>query len=179
MAEPYAPQKTVYRRDAHRFVIAALFCFGAGLFAMFAWLVHPLFLLGCIPWLVLAYRMLRIGVFVSNDGVVVRNVLRSRRVPWSDVERFDWGTAWNGGGGSVLSFPVGCVYLRDGGCIRSTALNPPFELERGQSGAVPQALAGLNDELAHARAAGLTEAPTPPERPLGPTGPGPQLTLDA
>jgi hypothetical protein len=179
MLEPYVPRKPVYRRNAHRFVIAALFCVGAGLFAMFAWLVHPLFVLGCIPWLVLAYRMLRIGVFVSNDGVVVRNVLHSRRVRWSDVERFDWGTGWSlSQNGGVWSFPVGCVYLRSGGFVRALALNPPFELDRGHSGAVPLALAGLNDELARARAAGLTGARVP-EPPVGRTGPGPQLTLDA
>jgi hypothetical protein len=179
MAEPYVPRRPVYRRNEHRFVIAALFCFGAGLFAMFAWLVHPFFVLGCVPWLLLAYRMLSIGVFVSHDGVLVRNVLRSRRLAWSDVERFDWGDGWNlFPNVRVWSFPVGCVYLRSGGFVRAFALNPPFELDRGQDNAVPRALAGLNDELARARAAGQTDAPAP-ERPVGRTEPGQQLTLDA
>ena len=47
------------------------------------WYVHPVFALACVPGLLLAYRTLRIGVVVSSEGVLVRNVLRLRRVRWA------------------------------------------------------------------------------------------------
>jgi hypothetical protein len=113
---------------------------------MFAYLVHPAFAIGCLPWLVLAYRTFRIGIFPSSEGVLVRNVLRSRRLSWDAVERFDWGDWWG--------FPIGGIYLQTGEFVRAFALNPPFELTAGVDKAVPRALAGLNEELAHARAVG-------------------------
>jgi Bacterial PH domain len=129
--------------------------------------VHPLFALGCVPWLVLAYRTFRIGVYTSSDGVLVRNVLRSRRVPWGEIERFDWGT-WSG-------FPIGGVYLRDGRFVRAFALNPPFDTEHGADKTVRRALAALNDELARARTAGSSSR----EPSSDAAAPGTQqLTLD-
>jgi len=114
-------------------------------FLAFAEFVHPAFALGCIPWLMLAYLTFRIGIFPSSEGVLVRNVLRSRRIRWDEIERFDWGT-WSG-------FPIGGVYLRDGRFVRAFALNPPFELKRGVDKAVPGALAGA-ERRARTRAGG-------------------------
>jgi hypothetical protein len=38
-------------------------------------------------WVVASYRILRMGVYVSDQGVRVLGLLRSRTVPWSEVER--------------------------------------------------------------------------------------------
>ena len=38
-------------------------------------------------FIVLGYRNWRAGLFVSKDGVVVRNVASSRRIPMADVSR--------------------------------------------------------------------------------------------
>ncbi|GIG74075.1 hypothetical protein Pfl04_24790 [Planosporangium flavigriseum] len=38
-------------------------------------------------WVVASYRILRMGVYVSDHGVRVVGLLGSRTVPWSEVER--------------------------------------------------------------------------------------------
>jgi hypothetical protein len=38
-------------------------------------------------WVVASYRILRMGVYVSDQGVRVLGLLGSRTVPWSEVER--------------------------------------------------------------------------------------------
>lgn len=101
----------------------------------------------CLLWIVLAFRTLRIGVLPSRDGLVIRNVIRTRRVPWADIERFELGQ-WGG-------FPCGAARLVDGRSVTSFALNPPFELQAGQHPVVPRLLDELNQDLAAARAAGL------------------------
>jgi hypothetical protein len=98
---------------------------------------------GAVPFLWLAYRSFRVGVYASTEGVEVRNVFRSHRVPWDRIARFDWGT-WG-------SYAIGGAYLNDGTFIRAIALNPPWEVTRGQNPAVPNALRGLNEELQRAR----------------------------
>jgi hypothetical protein len=35
----------------------------------------------------------RSGVYLTPSGIVVRNVFRTRRVPWDDVDRADFGAA--------------------------------------------------------------------------------------
>jgi hypothetical protein len=167
MAELHKSERHVYRRNAHRITIALLWLVPAAFFALLAAAVQPAFALGCIPWLLLAYRTYRIGVFTSPDDVLVRNVMRSRRIAWSVVERFDWGT-WSG-------FPIGGVYLHDGHFVRAFALNPPFDVKQGADKTVRRALAGLNEELERARAAGTTSAEPLPEAPA--TGKQ-QLSLD-
>jgi hypothetical protein len=115
---------------------------------------------------VLAYLTLRVGVFPSSNGVLVRNVLGSRRIDWDEIDRFDWGR-WR-------KHDTGGVYLKDGEFVRAFALSPPFELKRGTDRAVPRALAGLNHELDRARSS------APPAPPLEPSPPGAhQLRLDA
>jgi hypothetical protein len=145
-----APGRRIYRRHEHRFVLAVLELMVASVF------VAPLLGAGpdhvgpgdavalallAAPWLVLAWRTLRLGVIVRPEGIVVRNVLHTRRVPWADIERFALGT-WRGPGG----FACGVARLRDGGRVTLTALNPPL----GDLGAVPRLLDGLNDELERA-----------------------------
>lgn len=53
------------------------------------------------------YRALRAGLFVSADGILVRNVFRTFSVRWPDVQRFELARLW-------LSPMVGYVVLRDG-----------------------------------------------------------------
>ncbi len=108
----------------------------------------------CLPWIVLALRTLRIGVLPGRDGLVIRNVMRTRRVPWADVERFELGD-WGG-------FPCGVARLADGGKVVISALNPPFEFQKGQHPVVPRLLAELNEDLAAARGTGVI-APVTPE----------------
>jgi hypothetical protein len=91
---------------------------------------------------VLVVRTLRIGVATGPDGVVVRGVLRSWKLPWTEVERFEMGR-WRGWG----NYPCGVVRRRDGSTITVLALNPPFELQAGQDQRVPELLAELNAEL--------------------------------
>jgi hypothetical protein len=166
MAEAQASGRRVYRREAHRYILSLLYLAGAALFVVPAVLVHPTFALACIPWLLLAWRTFTIGIYPARDGVVVRNVLRSRRFAWNEIERFDWGDWWG--------FPIGGVYLRHGGFVRAFALNPPFELKQGRDKAVPQALEGLNEKLARTRGGRPSRREPPaagPER-------GAQLRLD-
>jgi hypothetical protein len=56
-----------------------------------------------------------VGVYVNDDGVVLRSPFRSRRLRWSEIERFSvepWGTWWTSG----------FVHLRDGSSIRISGL---------------------------------------------------------
>ena len=151
MAEPYEPARRVYRRDAHRYVLSLLYLAGGALFLIPAVVVHPAWALGCVPFVVLAYLTFRIGIFPSADGVTVRNVLRSRRLAWDQIQRFDLGD-WGG-------FSIGGAYLADGRFVRAFALNPPFEFKPGVSRTVPRLLEDLNAELGRARAAGSTRRP--------------------
>lgn len=96
--------------------------------------------------LLAAVRTLRIGVATGPDGVVVRGVLRSRRLRWDEIERFEWGR-WRGFG----DYPVGAVRRRDGSVVNILALNPPFELVKGEDRRVPRLLEELNEALGEAR----------------------------
>jgi hypothetical protein len=138
-------------------VLAVLYCGAAAIFVAVATVSSPLVALGALPWLLLAWRTFRVGIYPSRDGVVVRNVLRSRRIPWSEISSFNWGRWWG--------FPIGGAYLLDGGFVRAFALNPPLELKKGTEKAVPRVLDALNEELERARAAGLASPTTAAGRP--------------
>lgn len=142
----------VYRRDSHRYVFAASYLVVVAGAVVLATAVHPAFAAGAVPFLLLAWRTLRIGVVTADDGVTVRNVFRDRHIDWEHVSHFDWGSWWG--------FPTGGVWLDDGRFVRSFALNPPLEARTGQDPAVPKALAGLNAELAAVR--GMRDADPPP-----------------
>jgi hypothetical protein len=139
---------TVRRRETVRFGIAFAWALPLLFFGYFA--VAPdtpagqRAVYGAIAavFAVLFVRTLRIGVVTGSDGVVVRGVLRSWSVPWTQVERFDMG-AWRGWG----NFPCGVVRRSDGSTITVLALNPPFELQAGQDRRVPELLDELNAEL--------------------------------
>jgi len=125
----------------------------------------------CLPWLALAVRMLRIGVVLGEEGVAIRNVLRTRRLRWDEIERFEMGH-WGG-------FPTGVARLRAGSWVRASALNPPAELQPWQNPLILRLLDGLNAELERARAAGLAGPPREPESAL-PRAPeaGPPSTVE-
>ena len=116
----------------------------------------------------LAVRTAMIGVVARERDVVVRGVLRSRRVRWADVARFEWGV-WRGWG----TFPVGVLRRTDGSQIAIFALNPPFELIPGQDRRTDQLIEQLNVEVERHRDAGAraasrthTEAEPPDAPPL-------------
>lgn len=136
-----ASDRRVYRRNEHRLggppfvlVFAALFVipviFGSS----------PVYLLGAIPFIWIAYRIFRIGVFVDDSGVTIRDIFSTKAtVPWEKIERFDWGKR--------RGHDFGGLYLTDGTFVAATALEAPW----GSGKAVPKALAGLNEELARHR----------------------------
>jgi hypothetical protein len=137
---------TIRRRETVRFGIALVWALPLLFFAFFAAQGVVYGLIAAV-FAVLVVRTLRIGVATGPDGVVVRGILRSWKLPWAEVERFEMGR-WRGWG----DFPCGVVRRRDGSTITVLALNPPFELEAGQDRRVPDLLAELNAELAARRA---------------------------
>jgi hypothetical protein len=143
---------TVRRRETVRFGIAFVWALPAAFFGYFAAApdtpAGQRVVYGVIAavFAVLMVRTLRIGVATGPDGVVVRGILRSWRLPWEEVERFEMGR-WRGWG----NYACGVVRRRDGSQITVLALNPPFELQPGQDQRVPELLAELNGELAARR----------------------------
>ncbi len=103
----------------------------------------PLLALGTVILVLLAYRSFTIGVSVSDDDVAVRNIMRTRRISWDEVTRFDYGTQ--------LGFPIGGVYLNSGRFIGATALAVPLLAIASGDSVVKKALDGLNSELAQQR----------------------------
>lgn len=146
MSDPQTLGQHVFRRNVPRFALPLLWGVPIFIFGLFAVTATPFLWIGVVPCVWLAYRTVRTGVFTSPQGVLIRNVMGSRRLDWVDIDRFDWGD-WHG-------FPTGGAFLKDNSFVRAFALNPPFETVRGQNTAVPNALAGLNRELERARAAG-------------------------
>ena len=139
---------TVRRRETVRFGIAFVWLLPLLFFGYFA--VAPdtpgsqrvVYGVLAAVFAVLLIRTLRIGVATGGDGVVVRGVLRSWKLGWDEVERFEMGR-WRGWG----SYPCGVVRRRDGATITVLALNPPFEFQQGQDPRVPELLDELNAEL--------------------------------
>ena len=107
-------------------------------------------------FLTLAVRTLRIGVVTGPDGVLVRGILRSWRLGWDEIERFEWGR-WRGWG----DYPCGVVRRRDGSAVTVFALNPPFELTKGQDRRIPDLLGELNEELGQARGIAAPDSGAP------------------
>jgi hypothetical protein len=101
---------------------------------------HRLLYVGiCAPFAALSIRTVRIGVFTSDAGVIVRGVLRTWRLRWDEIAAFEWG-GWGG-------FPCGTVRRVDGSRVVVFALNPPL----GDAGGVDRLLDALNAEVAARR----------------------------
>ncbi len=131
--------RRVYRRDEGRVVGSVFLLAGAAIFGELA-RVNLLFVIGVVALLWIAYRLFRIGVFADDDGVTVRDVLRTRkRVPWDEIDRFDLVRK--------RGYDAGGMYLKDGSLFTPIALQGPW----GEGTAVPRALSGLNEELARHR----------------------------
>jgi Bacterial PH domain len=113
--------------------------------------------LAAVP-LVLAVRAARIGVYTGPEGVTVRGILRSWRLRWDEIERFEWGR-WRGFG----DYPVGVVRGRDGSRVTVLALNPPFEFVKGTDRRVPRLLEELNELLGRARGVPAPDSGAPPD----------------
>ena len=72
-------------------------------------------------WVLGSQRILRMGVYVNDHGVRVKQILGSQTVPWSDVERITvrdtrhtWGRFQVSGGLSVQ------IELHEGGPVETT-----------------------------------------------------------
>ncbi|MGA9763037.1 MAG: PH domain-containing protein [Gaiellaceae bacterium] len=115
-------------------------------FAVMAIVVSPVLLVGIVFVLWYSPAMWRIAILLSSDDVRVRNMFRTRRFTWAEIDRFGWGGRSGKAGG---------VYLRDGTFVNALALslpdgNPDLPQE------VQHLVLELNEELAGARAsAGL------------------------
>lgn len=133
--------RRVYRRNEAR-VGVPFFALGTAVLCGVLAQLHLVFVVGVVAFVWIAYRWFRIGVFADDEGVTIRDVLRIRkRVPWQEIDRF--------GLVRKRGYDVGVMYLSDGTVVAPTALQGPW----GQGQAVPRAVAGLNEELAHHRAA--------------------------
>lgn len=101
---------------------AALLLVPSGIFLGYAFVEHAVLLkilMTCLaaPCVILIYRILRAGIVVGRDGVEVRGLLRDRKVPWTEVERF----------GLVLQTAMNttayvAVVLTDGSSLRTSGL---------------------------------------------------------
>jgi PH (Pleckstrin Homology) domain-containing protein len=73
-------------------------------------------------WTAGAWRMSRMGVWVSDSGVRVRTFLRTRTVAWPDVARFEIRAATQGQGGRYaadLRAQAVWMVLKDGAAIQT------------------------------------------------------------
>jgi hypothetical protein len=73
-----------------------------------------------VPFVILIIRTLPMGVYLEPDGVVIRNVLATRRLKWDEIDRFAYGR-YRGYG----DYRCGVVLLARGGQVTIGALNPP------------------------------------------------------
>jgi hypothetical protein len=86
-------------------------------------------------------RTLAVGVYVEPGGILIRNMMTTRRLAWTEIERFEMGE-WR----SVRGFPCGVARLKAGGQVTIYALNPPAMSEE----AVLPLIDDLNERLGQA-----------------------------
>jgi hypothetical protein len=86
---------------------------------------------------VLIVRCARMGVFVTYDRVVVRNIFRSYSIPWLRVRQFEMS--------SVFGVPAPTLTLVDDSKIRLSALSPPNRAFRPNNTDAERALAALEE----------------------------------
>lgn len=105
-----------------------------------------------LVFLLLTWRAFSIGVRVTAQGVTIRNVTFSRRVPWSEIERFEEGNAdrWPG------QFTC-LVRRRDGSTVVAACLGPPLDVDRWTK----RAIARLNATLEERRRETATASAAP------------------
>lgn len=169
---PAPLQRRLFRRHTTRLVISLLYSVGFIYFAIFALAIGPgapptsrerlVYALLSLPFLALMVRTFRIAVITEPAGVRVRGVMRTRRIPWGDVDAFVMGD-WGG-------FDCGAVRRRDGSEAIAFALNPPLQFGNERVPRMEYLLSELNGELERARALGLASAPAS-GRPAAPPAP--------
>lgn len=79
-----------------------------------------------LPCIYVAVRALRFGITMNEDGVVVRNLLRTRFLRWGDVKAIDPPRAYGAYRHAGITFRA-----TDGTSVTSTMF-APGPLERGQ-----------------------------------------------
>jgi hypothetical protein len=72
-------------------------------------------------FLACAWRCARFALVVDARGVVVRNLVRTTRIPWSDVDAFV-SKRWLRG----MPYEIGAVRRRSGATVLALGLTPPF-----------------------------------------------------
>lgn len=90
-----------------------------------------------------AFRMARMGVFVEEDGILVRNPLKTERVAWAQIRGFSLRRAAFG--------EFGVAELHDGRRIRLWAIQPGTRITFPRDRRAELAIGGLNRELEAAR----------------------------
>jgi len=94
---------------------------------------------------VVGYRVATIRVVASEDGLVIRNVWRTRRIAWDQVDRFSLGTADVG----RYRFPdTGVALLMDGEEVPMHAIAAARVSGERERQAVADLIAALNEEMA-------------------------------
>lgn len=91
-----------------------------------------------VCWTAFAFRLGRVGVFVSPDGVRNRSMWRTQTLAWQDIRRFETKPANKGGSATrMLRVHAVWVLLKNGSELRtslmyrdSAALRPPSGLAR-------------------------------------------------
>ncbi len=91
----------------------------------------------------LMLRAIRSGLRLGQDGVVVRSLFRTRRLPWGEIANFAVGGSW-----SIVPWQTVSIERCDG-----TILNAPElgSLPLRRPTAVERAVEALNERLADSR----------------------------
>jgi hypothetical protein len=88
------------------------------------------------------WRLPRTGVLVYADGVVVRNPLRQRAVPWGEIDRFAVESA---------GYQRGVMYLRNGERIELSGVQGQLQALFPRSEWASKPIGELNALLAKSR----------------------------
>lgn len=103
----------------------------AGL-AFLGWTSAPLFDLGrggtwvlaialALVWVVGAFRIMRMGVYLSEYGVRIRGLLGSRTLRWTEIEEFVFDQpVWRLGGFRIPHGLTVLIKRRDGGLVNTS-----------------------------------------------------------
>jgi len=103
----------------------------------------------------LAIRATVAGLYVTEHGVTVRNLFRTRSFGWSDIDRF-------GVHGRAGGFAAAAVFPRVGRPARVTTLAPWQRVSRNPLERVDEVVAELNGLFAGHTGNAPTAAPEPP-----------------
>jgi Bacterial PH domain len=88
-------------------------------------------------------RAVLTGVLVHRDGITVRNLRRSRRLTWNEIDRFSLEP--------IALSTIGCVHLRDGEKVMTWGIQGPNRFVSPKSSGAIDAIAELNAILQQSR----------------------------